>query len=75
MQVLFIYDFETNLTGKILLTYKDGYWAANETEFYIATEFEGCDWGSELISIFVKISSFLLIGFATPRRYPSQASS
>ena len=47
-----------------LLTYKDGYWTANETEFYIATEFDGCDWGSELISIFMKVSIFLLIGFS-----------
>ena len=45
-----------------LLTFKDGYWGANETELYIATEFDGCDWGSELISIFMKVSIFLLIG-------------
>ena len=47
-----------------MLTNKDGYWTANETEFYIATEFDGCDWGEELISIFMKVSIFLLIGFA-----------
>ena len=58
-----LYGLARFLQGHGLLTYKDGYWTANETEFYIATEFDGCDWGSELISIFMKVSIFLLIGF------------
>ena len=46
------------------LTEKDGYWSENETEFYVESEFDGCNFGSELLEIFQKMSIFCFVFMA-----------